>query len=87
MKSRLYRLKQGEMVAGVLNGLADSFDLDLNLIRVLFVLIAIFSGGGIVVAYIVFAVIVPYRAAIDLSKGNGSRKRKEAKPADDDFIW
>jgi phage shock protein C len=50
------------MIAGVCGGLADYFNIDATLVRVLFLLLAVFGGTGLVI-YIVMWVIVP-----DISK-------------------
>ena len=46
------------MVAGVCGGLADYFNIDATVIRVLFLVLAVFGGTGLVV-YLVMWIIVP----------------------------
>jgi phage shock protein C len=46
------------MIAGVCGGLAEYFSVDATLMRVLFLLLAVFGGSGIVI-YIVMWIIVP----------------------------
>ncbi len=48
------------MVAGVVGGLAEHFGLDPNLLRIIYVLVSIFSAAfpGILV-YILFWILVP----------------------------
>jgi phage shock protein C len=46
------------MVAGVCAGLAESFNTDPTLIRVLFVLLAVLGGSGLVI-YVVMWILVP----------------------------
>jgi phage shock protein C len=55
---RLYRSLDERMLAGVCGGIADYFNVDPTLVRVLFVLLAMAGGPGIV-AYIILAIIVP----------------------------
>ena len=50
------------MIAGVCGGLADYFNIDATLVRVLFLLLAVFGGTGLVI-YLVMWIIVP-----DISK-------------------
>jgi len=45
-------------IFGVCSGLANYFDLDPTIVRVLFVLFALFVGSGIL-AYLVLAIIMP----------------------------
>jgi phage shock protein PspC (stress-responsive transcriptional regulator) len=55
---RLYRCRHDKRLAGVSSGLAEYFDVDVSLVRVLWVL-SIFFGGLGILAYIVLAIIVP----------------------------
>ena len=58
-KKRLYRIKEGAMIAGVCNGIAAYFDIDVVLVRVVFVILAIISQGGIILAYFILMMIMP----------------------------
>jgi phage shock protein C len=55
---KLYRSRTNRQVAGVCGGLAKRFNVDVTLVRVLFILLAIFGGSGIVL-YIAMWIIVP----------------------------
>jgi phage shock protein PspC (stress-responsive transcriptional regulator) len=55
---RLYRITEGAMWAGVCNGLAAYVNLDPTIVRLLFVLLTIFWGSGLLV-YFVLAFVVP----------------------------
>ena len=46
------------MIAGVCGGLAEYFNVDATLVRVLFLLLAVFGGTGLVI-YVVMWIIVP----------------------------
>jgi phage shock protein C len=59
MNERLYRSRDDRMLAGVAGGLADLWDADPTLIRVLWALLVIFTGGLALVVYIVMAFVVP----------------------------
>ena len=59
MKRRLYRNASDRMITGVAGGFAEYFNIDPVLMRLLWVLGAVFSGGLIVVVYFVMAIIVP----------------------------
>jgi phage shock protein PspC (stress-responsive transcriptional regulator) len=56
---RLYRIHEGEHIAGVCTGLAAYAELDVTLVRVLFVLLTIFSGGVGALIYLVMMFAVP----------------------------
>ena len=55
---KLYRSQTNRQVAGVCGGLAQYFNLDATLVRVLFVLLAVLGGSGLVL-YIAMWIIVP----------------------------
>jgi phage shock protein C len=55
------------MIAGVCAGIAEYFDLDPTLVRILFVLLALGPVPGILV-YIILAVIMPEAPAIEETK-------------------
>jgi phage shock protein C len=55
---KLYRSKTDRKVAGVCGGLAQYFNIDPTLIRVLFVVLAILGGSGLVL-YLALWIIVP----------------------------
>jgi phage shock protein C len=55
---KLYRSKTNRQVAGVCGGLAQHFNVDATLIRVLFVLLAVLGGSGLVL-YAAMWIIVP----------------------------
>ncbi|MBO5448397.1 MAG: PspC domain-containing protein [Ruminococcus sp.] len=58
MRKTLYKIRQGRIICGVCNGLAEYFDVDVNVVRLGTVILACCSGVGLV-AYIVAAVILP----------------------------
>lgn len=79
VKKRLYRAQEQEsMIAGVCAGLGDYFDLDPTLIRILWVIITIFSFGTGILAYILAWIIIPRQPEIIL-KINNPRKVKSKK--------
>jgi phage shock protein PspC (stress-responsive transcriptional regulator) len=57
---RLYQIREGAMVSGVCNGLAAYFDIDVTIVRVVFVALAIITWGAWILAYIVMMFVIPY---------------------------
>jgi phage shock protein C len=55
---KLYRSRTDRKLAGVCGGLAQYFNLDATLIRVLFVVLAVLGGSGLVL-YLAMWIIVP----------------------------
>jgi phage shock protein PspC (stress-responsive transcriptional regulator) len=64
MNRRLYRCRENRMLAGVASGVAEFFDLDPTLVRVLWFL-SVFVGGLGILLYIGLAIIVPLEPASD----------------------
>jgi len=57
-KRRIYRSRDEQMVAGVCGGLAEWLDLDPSIVRLIFVLMALTFGHGILV-YLILALVMP----------------------------
>lgn len=57
-KKHLHRVSEGKILAGVCTGLADYFDTDVVLVRVLWVIVSLMAGSGLL-AYIICALIMP----------------------------
>ena len=62
MEKRLYRSRSDRMIWGVCGGLAEYFDIDPTIIRIIAVLLAFDSGAGIL-AYIILAIVVPLESS------------------------
>ena len=56
---RLYRSRDDRMLAGVAGGLAQMWGADPSLVRVIWALLAIFTGGLAFIVYIVMALVIP----------------------------
>jgi phage shock protein PspC (stress-responsive transcriptional regulator) len=56
-KKRLYRRREGRIVAGVCTGLADYFHVDVTLVRLLFAVFTIAWGIGALVYVIAWAIV------------------------------
>jgi phage shock protein C len=55
---KLYRSQTQRMLAGVCGGLAEYFNIDATVMRVLFLILAVFGGSGLVL-YLVMWIVVP----------------------------
>ena len=58
MKKKLYRNMENRLISGVCSGVADFFDIDPTIVRLIWALIALCAGTG-VLAYIVCAFVIP----------------------------
>ncbi len=61
MADRLYRSRDDRMLTGVAGGVAETLDADPSLIRIVWALLVILTGGIALIVYIVMAIVVPER--------------------------
>ena len=59
MGYRLYRSRRDRMLAGVAGGLAEMWGADPSLVRIIWALLVVFTGGVALLVYIVMAIVVP----------------------------
>ena len=57
-RKRLYKSRNNKMICGVCAGIADYFNIDPSIVRVLWEVLALAAGTG-VLAYIACAIILP----------------------------
>jgi phage shock protein PspC (stress-responsive transcriptional regulator) len=82
---RLFRNPDGAMIAGVCNGIASYFGVDVTLVRIAFVLVAVLSRGAGIIIYVAMMFIVPEartseeRAAPGGLPFNAKEKKERAK--------
>ncbi|EHQ25290.1 PspC domain-containing protein [Mucilaginibacter paludis] len=57
MENKLYRDEHRKVIGGVCAGLANYFNVDVSLVRVVFVLALLLKGGGFLIYFILWAVI------------------------------
>ncbi len=55
---KMYRTIDDKVIAGVAGGLAEYFEVDVVIFRLLFVLLVFFGGGG-VLAYVIMWIVIP----------------------------
>ena len=55
---RLYRSQTDSMIGGVCGGVGKYFGIDPTLVRLAFVLLAVFGGGGVLI-YLILWIVVP----------------------------
>jgi phage shock protein C len=74
---RLYKSRKNKVVDGVCGGIAEYFDVDPVLVRIIFVLF-FFFGGSALIAYIVGMIIMP-RAPHEPVPETGTKTEKQEK--------
>jgi phage shock protein C len=58
MNKKLYRSRKDYMISGVCGGIAEYFEIDSTLVRLLAVLVVLLGGAGLV-AYIIAWIVIP----------------------------
>ena len=56
--NKLYRSNTEKIIGGVSGGLADYLNIDVVIIRIIFVLLALFGGGGVLI-YLILWIAIP----------------------------
>lgn len=59
MNRRLYRSRREEMIGGVAGGVAEYLDLDPSIVRVVWAVLALITGGVFFIVYVVMWIVVP----------------------------
>lgn len=62
---QLTRSTTNRMIAGVCAGLGEYLNIDPTVIRLLFILALFLTGPGILIAYLLMAIIVPEPAVVE----------------------
>jgi phage shock protein PspC (stress-responsive transcriptional regulator) len=58
--SALQQISEGAWISGVCKGIARSSGLDVTLLRVIAVVLLVFSGGGMILLYAILMLLIPY---------------------------
>lgn len=62
-EKRLTRVEDGRMIAGVCAGLANYLGVDATVVRLIFVLLALFAAGGVLL-YLILWLIMPLEQGV-----------------------
>jgi len=59
MQKKLYKARRGGKIDGVCKGLADYFNMDPTLMRIIWIVAFLFLHIGLVLAYIICSIVMP----------------------------
>ena len=68
MAKRLYKSSASKVICGVCGGIAEYFNIDPVIVRLLLVLFTFMGGSGII-AYIICAIVIPKAPKVDFTGG------------------
>jgi phage shock protein PspC (stress-responsive transcriptional regulator) len=57
---RLYQIRDGAMLSGVCTGIAAYLNIDVTVVRILFVLLTVLTGGIWILVYIAMMLVIPF---------------------------
>jgi phage shock protein PspC (stress-responsive transcriptional regulator) len=64
---KLYRARDNRVIGGVCGGLGEYLGIDPTIVRIIYILVALWFGSGII-AYIIFLILVPEEPTENLEK-------------------
>jgi phage shock protein C len=65
---KLYRSQTDKKIAGVCGGLAEYFNIDATIIRIIFIILLLPGGFPGLLPYVILWIFVPLKPSIDTSK-------------------
>ncbi len=83
MDKKLYRIPEQGTITGVCAGLAEYFNIDVTIIRVLAVISAFATGGFAILLYFIVALIIPVKGGSEADRSVGERVESLAKEVGD----
>jgi phage shock protein C len=77
---RLYRSRDDRMIAGVCGGLAEYFNIDPTIVRLVLLFLTLWGGGGVLV-YVLSWIVIPEQPVSVAPTSTQESKQVEEKPA------
>ncbi|MDR2660739.1 MAG: PspC domain-containing protein [Lactobacillaceae bacterium] len=74
---KLYKRRDNKIIFGVAAGVADFFKIDVDLVRIIWVLLAIFTWSGMFWVYLILGIVLPYPSKEEVEKRAQLNKLKE----------
>ena len=78
-KKVLIRDTDNEMIAGICSGLGKYFDVDVTIVRLIFVVLLFLTSGSFLLVYLIGALIIPAESDVVLQKKESSETNKSKK--------
>lgn len=63
MAKRLYKIEEGKKICGVCGGLAEYLDIDVAIVRIIWLVLALCCGTGILL-YLICALVLPKKSEV-----------------------
>ncbi len=85
-RRRLSRCRHDRQLAGVASGMAEYFDLDPTLVRILWIL-SVFFGGFTILLYVILAFVMPLESAWPVAAAAASTLGADSTATDPSSAW
>jgi phage shock protein PspC (stress-responsive transcriptional regulator) len=72
MADRLFRSRDDAVIGGVAGGVAEALDVDPSIVRVVWVVLAILTGGVAALVYLIMLIVVPQAPDADKRPADGA---------------
>ncbi len=82
---RLYKSRTDKMIAGVCGGIAEYFNIDSTVLRLVWVLMIFFGGTGILL-YIAAAIVMPRNPSLGVFNAEGTFQKRVPSLSGDRFV-
>lgn len=86
MQKKLYRSTTDNKMAGVCGGLAEYFEMDSTIVRLIVAFMFIGSFGTALVVYLIAAMIIPRNPNSGIYNNEGTERKKQQENDDDIII-
>ncbi len=83
---RLYRVNENKVFLGVSTGLAEYFNIDVNIVRIIFVVLSLTAGGFPIIVYFVFAIVLPIKE-VEIAKAETVEVDNKDDDYDDEYAY
>jgi phage shock protein C len=77
---RLYRSVEHRVIGGVAGGLAEYFDIDPVIVRLVFVIVALAGGGGLLV-YLILWIVLPENNMLKFTYDQAKQESSQSEPS------
>ena len=76
-ETKLYRSRTNKIISGLSAGLAKEFNMEVDLVRILWVIFFAITGGTAIIVYIILWAIIPFEPESTVTKETKSKKKEK----------
>jgi phage shock protein C len=76
-ESKLYRSRTNKMISGLSAGFAKEFNMDVDLVRILWVIFFVVTGGTAIIVYVILWAIIPLEPKTETEENTTSESKEK----------